>query len=185
MRLSALGIAGAMSNPLQVVPSEPAPIVIHSRRHLRDDDKPDVQPSRRQRVLGSRRSCCDHSPLSFDGAAFRTPETLTGAACLVFVFGSALSGRDARWQSQRQVAMAARGRRARSRPKGRSPCQNGRPAWLPTLENIDEADADFGFVVATRDRTLPNVATETLIERLAENLPIIVDVVTVIVIDSE
>ena len=54
-----------------------------------------------------------------------------------------------------------------------------------TLEYIDEASAHFGFIIAARDRTVLNVAAEMLIERLAEYLPIVVDVVTRIVIDPE
>ena len=53
------------------------------------------------------------------------------------------------------------------------------------LEYVNESDAHFGLIVAARDRAILDIAAVTLIESLAENLPILVEIIPIIVIDSK
>jgi hypothetical protein len=48
------------------------------------------------------------------------------------------------------------------------------------LEYINESDTYFGFIVVACDRAIPDVTTIALIEHLAENLPVLVDIATMI-----
>lgn len=59
------------------------------------------------------------------------------------------------------------------------------PPGVAGAEDIDQADADFGFMIAARAWTLPNVAAETLMDHLAENLPILVELVPIVVVEPQ
>ena len=53
------------------------------------------------------------------------------------------------------------------------------------LEYVTETDAYLGFIVAERDWTVLNVAAKMFIEHLAKDLPVLVDIITVSVIESD
>jgi len=53
------------------------------------------------------------------------------------------------------------------------------------LEHVNESDAYFGLIVLACDRAALNVVAEILIEHLAKNLPILVDIIPVSVIEPD
>ena len=59
-----------------------------------------------------------------------------------------------------------------------------RVTQLPS-EYVDEPYAHFGLIVAACNRAAPDVAAEVLVENLTKNLPVLVDIVAVGVIDPD
>ena len=56
---------------------------------------------------------------------------------------------------------------------------------IGVLENVNESNADLSFIVVACDWAIRNVTTITLINRLAENLPILIYIMAIIVIKSK
>tara|TARA_Y100001963_G_scaffold143371_1_gene214177 strand:- start:22 stop:348 length:327 start_codon:yes stop_codon:yes gene_type:complete len=56
---------------------------------------------------------------------------------------------------------------------------------VSSSKDIDKPDAYFGFVVTTGDRAIADLATVVFIQSLTINLPILVNVVAIVVVETE